>query len=505
MNRNKPTILMILDGYGIRKESHGNAIAAARKPNLDMIFSNYPFITLEASGKFVGLPDGQIGNSEVGHTNIGAGNVVLQDLPRINRSIETGEFYNNKELLTAMENARSGHTLHIMGLCSDGGVHSKLEHLYATLELAKKCNVNDVVVHCYLDGRDVPPKSALKYLAELEEKMNDLGIGRIGVISGRFYAMDRDKRWERLEPAYNALTLGEGIHAASSKEAIKSSYEKGEYDEFLKPAIIDSTTIKDGDSVIFINFRPDRAREITRALVDKNFDGFKRKIIISNLVYVCMTEYDSTMPNVSIAFPPAIVEPTLGSIVSAAGLKQLRIAETEKYAHVTFFFNGGTEAAVPGEDRILIPSPKVATYDLQPEMSAPILTEKVIDAVKSDKYDLIILNFANPDMVGHTGVFDAAVKAIETLDTLVKQIIDAILAQDGQILLTADHGNADYMLDDNDNIVTKHSLSPVPLCHIANTPISFKADHGKLADITPTLLTLMGLEVPKEMHGNVLV
>lgn len=505
MIKHRPTMLMILDGYGIREESHGNAIAAANKPNLDRLFAKYPFITLEASGEYVGLPDGQIGNSEVGHTNIGAGNVVLQDLPRINKSISTGEFYTNKVLLEAMENAASGHTLHIMGLCSDGGVHSKLEHLYAVLEMAKRSKVKNVVIHCYLDGRDVPPRSAMTYLGALEDKCNELGVGRIGIISGRFYAMDRDKRWERLEPAYDALTLSEGVHASGAAEAIRLSYGKNESDEFVRPTVVDATPVRDGDSVVFINYRPDRAREITRALVDPDFDGFDRKKLPQNLTYVCMTEYDASMPNVKVAFPPEVVEPTLGGVVSAAGLTQLRIAETEKYAHVTFFFNGGVEAPVAGEDRILVPSPKVTTYDLQPEMSAPILTEKVLNAIDSDKYDLIILNFANPDMVGHTGVFDAAVSAIETLDGLVQQIAERVLSKDGQILLTADHGNADYMLDDNDNVVTKHSLSPVPLCHIANEPRPFNVPHGKLADIAPTLLTLMGLDVPQEMKGEVLV
>lgn len=505
MIKHRPTMLMILDGYGIREESHGNAIAAANKPNLDRLFTKYPFITLEASGEYVGLPDGQIGNSEVGHTNIGAGNVVLQDLPRINKSISTGEFYTNKVLLEAMENAASGHTLHIMGLCSDGGVHSKLEHLYAVLEMAKRSKVKNVVIHCYLDGRDVPPRSAMTYLGALEDKCNELGVGRIGIISGRFYAMDRDKRWERLEPAYDALTLSEGVHVSGAAEAIRLSYGKNESDEFVRPTVVDATPVRDGDSVVFINYRPDRAREITRALVDPDFDGFDRKKLPQNLTYVCMTEYDVSMPNVKVAFPPEVVEPTLGGVVSAAGLTQLRIAETEKYAHVTFFFNGGVEAPVAGEDRILVPSPKVTTYDLQPEMSAPILTEKVLDAIDSDKYDLIILNFANPDMVGHTGVFDAAVSAIEMLDGLVQQIAERVLSKDGQILLTADHGNADYMLDDNDNVVTKHSLSPVPLCHIANEPSPFNVPHGKLADIAPTLLTLMRLDVPQEMKGEVLV
>jgi len=501
----RPAMLLILDGYGIRKETHGNAIAAARKPHLDALFSKYPFITLEASGEPVGLPAGQIGNSEVGHTNIGAGNVIYQDLPKITRSIEDGSFFKNPALLQAMKNAASAHTLHIMGLLSDGGVHSHIRHLLAVLDMAKENGVKDVYVHCFLDGRDVPPKSAQQYFDTLETHMKEIGLGRIGVISGRFYAMDRDKRWDRLELAYDALTLNGGLRGDTPAEVLANSYANGETDEFVRPAVVNDGPIKDGDSVIFINFRPDRAREITRALVDEKFDGFTRKKTVKDLTYVCMAEYDKTMPNVLLAFPPEVVEPTLGSVAAANGLKQLRIAETEKYAHVTFFFNGGKEEPEEGEDRILVPSPKVATYDMQPEMSAPIITEKVLTAIESDKYDLIILNFANPDMVGHTGVFDAAVKAIETLDGLVQQIVDAILAKDGQILLTADHGNADYMLDDQDNIVTKHSLSKVPLCHICSEPQPFIADTGKLADITPTLLTLMGIEVPEEMKGNVLV
>jgi 2,3-bisphosphoglycerate-independent phosphoglycerate mutase len=501
----RPAMLMILDGFGIRENKHGNAIAAAHKPNIDRLFSEYPFMTLEASGEAVGLPAGQIGNSEVGHTNIGAGNVIYQDLPRITRAIEDGSFFENEALKAAMDNAAAGHTLHVMGLVSDGGVHSHLTHLFAVIDMAARNGVKDVVVHCFLDGRDVPPKSAMDFIGPLEEHMKKAGVGRIGVISGRFYAMDRDKRWDRLEKAYDALTLGEGLHAGSAEEAVKNSYERDETDEFLVPAVVGGSPISDGDSVIFINFRPDRAREITRALVDPDFDGFERRKKVSGLVYVCMAEYDSTMPNVKVAFPPVVVEPTLGKTLSEAGLKQLRIAETEKYAHVTFFFNGGTEAPVEGEDRILVPSPKVPTYDMQPEMSAPKVTEKVLEALDSDKYDVIILNFANPDMVGHTGVWDAAVAAIEALDPLVGKIADKVLSMDGQILLTADHGNADYMLDDDGNVVTKHSLSKVPLCHICREPRRFTAETGRLADIAPTLLTLIGVPVPEDMHGKVLV
>ena len=503
--KHRPTMLMILDGFGIREETYGNAIAAANKPVLDAMFAKYPFITIEASGEPVGLPAGQMGNSEVGHLNIGAGSVIYQNLLKITRSIQSGKFFENPALLAAMKNAADGHTLHIMGLVSDGGVHSHFEHLKAVIDMAKKNGVTDVVVHCFLDGRDVPPKSAMTWLGALEEYMKEEGIGRIGVISGRFYAMDRDKRWERLVRAYDSLTLSEGLKASCSQEAIDTSYAKDETDEFVQPTVVNAAPIRTGDSVVFINFRPDRAREITRALVDPDFDGFERRSFPENLTYVCMAEYDATMPNVTVAFPPEDVDPTLGKTIADLGLRQLRIAETEKYAHVTFFFNGGVEAPNKNEDRILIPSPKVATYDLQPEMSAPEVARTVIEKINEDTYDLIILNFANPDMVGHTGVFDAAVKAIETLDGLVGDIAEAVLAHDGQILLTADHGNADYMLDSEGKVVTKHSTSKVPLCHICNEPVPFKKTTGKLADIAPTMLTLMGLEVPAGMEGDVLV
>lgn len=503
--KHRPTMLMILDGYGIREETRGNAIAAAHKPNIDRFFSKYPFITIEASGESVGLPAGQMGNSEVGHLNIGAGNIIYQNLLKITRSIQSGSFFENKALIEAMDNAAKGHRLHIMGLVSDGGVHSHIEHIKALLDMAKQRKIEDVVVHCFLDGRDVGPKSALDYLIPLEEYMQEIGVGKIGVISGRFYAMDRDKRWERLVKAYDALTLSEGLKAHNSKDAIEQSYARNETDEFVLPTVINPLPIEDGDSVVFANFRPDRAREITRALVDPEFNGFERKVVFNNLTYVCMAEYDATMPNVSVAFPPEDIEPTLGKTIADLGLKQLRIAETEKYAHVTFFFNGGVEKPNKNEDRILINSPKVATYDMQPEMSAPEVASTVIDMINEDKYDLYILNFANPDMVGHTGVFDAAVSAIETLDGLVGKIADTILSKDGQILLTADHGNADYMIDDDGKPVTMHSMSKVPLCHICNEPISFRKKTGKLADIAPTLLTMMGMGIPYGMSGDVLI
>ena len=503
--KHRPTMLMILDGFGIRKETYGNAIAAAKTPVLDDFFSRYPFITIEASGEPVGLPAGQMGNSEVGHLNIGAGSVVYQNLLKITRSIRSGEFFENPALLSAMKNAAAGHTLHIMGLVSDGGVHSHFDHLKAVIEMAKRNGVDDVVVHCFLDGRDVPPKSAMTWLGPLEDYMKEMGVGRIGIISGRFYAMDRDKRWERLVRAYDAMTLSEGLTASCAQECMDNSYAKDETDEFVQPTVINAAPIKSDDSVIFINFRPDRAREITRALVDPDFDGFERKVKLTGLNYVCMAEYDATMPNVTVAFPPEDVDPTLGKTIADYGLRQLRIAETEKYAHVTFFFNGGVEEPNVNEDRILIPSPKVPTYDMQPEMSAPEVASTVISKIKEDMYDLYILNFANPDMVGHTGVFEAAVSAIETLDGLVGNIATEILAHDGQILLTADHGNADYMIDDEGKPVTKHSTSKVPLCHICNEPMPFKKDTGKLADIAPTLLTMMGLEVPSGMEGDVLV
>ena len=503
---NRPTMLMILDGYGLNKKTHGNAIAAAEKPNLDRIFAEYPSTSLKACGLAVGLPEGQMGNSEVGHLNIGAGRVVYQDLTMITKSIEDGSFFENPAFLKAVDHVKkNGSTLHLLGLLSDGGVHSHIDHLLALTDMAKRNGVEKLCVHCFLDGRDVPPRCAVKYIDTLTDHLDELGIGTVGIVSGRYYAMDRDKRWERVEKAYDAMTTGEGLHAATAREAVTAAYERDENDEFVLPTVVDGAIpVSDGDAMIMFNFRPDRAREITRTFVDKDFDGFSRKKAVDDIFYVCMTQYDAEMPNVTLAFPPEHLRNTLGEYISELGLSQLRIAETEKYAHVTFFFNGGVEEPNEGEDRILVPSPKVATYDMKPEMSAFEVTDKVLEAIESDKYDVIILNFANADMVGHTGVMDAAVKAIETLDRCVPKIADAVLAKDGQILLTADHGNADVMLDDDDNVVTAHSLNDVPLVHIANRPAKL-SDGGRLCDIAPTMLKLMGLAIPAEMTGKPLV
>ncbi len=499
---------MILDGFGLKNEVFGNAIKAANTPNLDRIFDTYPNTSLAASGLAVGLPDGQMGNSEVGHLNIGAGRIVYQELTRITKAIEDGIFAGNNAILGAINHAKeTDGALHVMGLMSDGGVHSHMDHIKATLALAASNGLKKIYLHCFMDGRDVPPTSGIDYVKEMEKFIQQTGkeVMSIGIVSGRYYAMDRDKRWDRVKLAYDALTLGEGRLAESGSAAVEFAYANNETDEFIMPTICNKeATVKDGDSIIFCNFRPDRAREITRAFVDAEFDGFDRTKQIANLQYVCMTQYDATMPNVNVAFPPASINNTLGEYLSSLGKTQLRIAETEKYAHVTFFFNGGVEKPNTLEDRLLIPSPEVATYDLQPEMSAYQVTEKVIEEIKSSKYDCIILNFANPDMVGHTGVFDAAVKAIEAVDECVGKVVEAILEAEGQILITADHGNADDMLDENENVVTAHSTNPVPLIHVAANPATLK-DGGKLCDIAPTMLTLMGLPIPGEMTGVALV
>ena len=505
----KPTMLMILDGFGINENTKGNAIAAANTPNLDKIFASYPRTQLEASGLAVGLPDGQMGNSEVGHLNIGAGRIVYQELTKITKEIEEGSFFENETLLEAMKNAActsDGRALHLLGLLSDGGVHSHIDHLLALIDMAKREGVENLYVHCFLDGRDVPPRCAEQYIKKLSDHMEKIGLGKIATVSGRYYAMDRDKRWERVTLAYDAMTRGIGEHAASALDAVTNAYVRGENDEFVLPTVIDDSfsIIADGDSVIMYNFRPDRAREITRAFAADDFDGFVREKRPAGLFYVCMTQYDAEMPNVHVAFPPENLTNTLGEYAADLGLSQLRIAETEKYAHVTFFFNGGVEAPNRNEDRVLIPSPKVVTYDLKPEMSAYEVTDAVIERINEEKYDLIILNFANADMVGHTGIMEAAVSAVEALDKCVPRIARAVLACGGQILLTADHGNADTMIDDNGNVITAHSTNPGPLVHIASDARRL-ADGGRLCDIAPTLLTLMGLPVPPEMTGRSLV
>ncbi|MDD6490114.1 MAG: 2,3-bisphosphoglycerate-independent phosphoglycerate mutase [Clostridia bacterium] len=500
----KPLILMILDGFGIGT-NYGNAIRDAKKPNLEHIFSTNPVALIAASGMDVGLPDGQMGNSEVGHTNIGAGRVVYQELTRITKSIKDGDFFENEALVNAMNNAaQDGKALHIMGLLSPGGVHSHMTHMYGIVEMAKRKGVKNVYVHAFLDGRDVPPSSAKEYVAECEEKLKEIGVGKIATVMGRYYAMDRDTNWDRVEKAYAAMVYGEGNKADNAVSAVEKSYADGVTDEFVIPTVCEeNATIKSGDSVVFYNFRPDRAREITRTLVDPDFTGFERKNGFFPLTYVCMTQYDATMPNVQIAFKPESLVNTFGDYISSKGLTQLRIAETEKYAHVTFFFNGGVEKVSEGEDRCLIPSPKVATYDLQPEMSAYDVAKNAVERIESGKYDVIILNFANCDMVGHTGVFDAAVKAVEAVDDCVGKVVDAITRMDGIALITADHGNADRMLDDDGKPFTAHTTNLVPFC-VVNHPCELR-DGGRLADIAPTMLKLLGLAQPEEMNGTSLI
>ena len=500
----KPTALIIMDGFGHRDEKKGNAIEAAKTPNLDKIFAENPMTYIGASGLDVGLPDGQMGNSEVGHTNIGAGRIVYQELTRITKSIQDGDFFTNEALMSAINQCKwFGSTLHIFGLLSDGGVHSHIDHMFALLELARRNGLRKVCFHCFMDGRDTPPQSGMEYIDRLQHKIDTLELGCIATISGRYYAMDRDKRWDRVEKAYDAIAGGIGEHAVSAHEAMQKSYDAGITDEFVVPVIVtEGATVQDDDAIIFANFRPDRAREITRAFVDHEFDGFKREK--KNIHYVCMTQYDVTIAGVEVAFKPQSLTNTFGEYISDLGMTQLRIAETEKYAHVTFFFNGGVEKEYKGEDRALIPSPKVATYDLQPEMSEPAVTEECVKRILSGKYDVIILNFANCDMVGHTGVFEAAVKAIEATDDGVGKVVDAIRQMGGQCLITADHGNVDQMLDaDGVTPFTAHSTNPVPLVMIGHE--GKLKDGGVLADLAPTMLEMMGLEQPEEMTGHSLL
>ena len=495
-----------MDGFGIAPPSDGNAISRAATPRLDAIFAENPYTTLSASGMSVGLPEGQMGNSEVGHTNIGAGRVVFQDLPRISNAIKDGSFFENPAYVEAMDNAkRSGKALHILGLLSDGGVHSHIDHIFAALDMAKRRGLERVYVHCFLDGRDVPPTSGAGYVSRLCEKCAELGNAKVADLQGRFYAMDRDKRWDRVELAYNAMVCGEGEFCGSPVEAVEKSYAQGVTDEFIKPVVCcNEGRIESGDSVIFMNFRPDRAREITWALTLPDFDGFERKKTVYPLSYVCTARYDETL-TLPVAFPPEDICDTLGETVAAKGLKQFRVAETEKYAHVTFFFNGGVEKPEKGEERCLVPSPKqFPTYDLIPEMSAAAVCDKCVEAIKSDEYALIVCNFANCDMVGHTGVMDAAVKAVETVDACMGRIYDAVRSMpDTVLLITADHGNADKMVDDDGEPFTAHTTNPVPFC-VVGYPCKLR-EGGVLADIAPTMLKIMDLPQPEEMTGKSII
>ncbi len=507
----RPTVLMILDGYGLNEKTEGNAIAQANKPVMDKLMAEYPFVKGYASGLAVGLPDGQMGNSEVGHLNMGAGRIVYQELTRITKEIQDGDFFENKALLHAIENAKENDTaLHMYGLLSDGGVHSHNTHLYALLEMAKRHGLKKVYVHCFLDGRDTPPESGKDFVQALQDKMDEIGVGKIATVSGRYYAMDRDNRWDRIEKAYVALTKGEGVTAASGVEAVAQSYEKGETDEFVLPTVVlkngaPTATIQDGDSIIFFNFRPDRAREITRTFCCDEFDGFDRGPR-KKVVYVCFSEYDVTIPNKEIAFQKVSITNTFGEYLAAHHMTQARIAETEKYAHVTFFFNGGVEAPNEGEDRILVKSPKVATYDLKPEMSAFEVCDKFVEAIKSGKYDVIITNFANPDMVGHTGVLPAAIQAIEAVDQCVGRVVEALKEVDGQMFICADHGNAEQLIDyETGEPFTAHTTNPVPFILVNYDSDYALREGGVLADIIPTLIEMMGMEQPKEMTGKSLL
>ena len=493
-----------MDGFGLGPKYPGNAVENTPKPHLENIFKECPGCRLSASGLDVGLPEGQMGNSEVGHTNIGAGRVVFQDLPHISRDIDSGEFFKNPAYLAAMEHCRDwGTALHLMGLLSDGGVHSHITHLFALVKMAKEQGLEKVYVHCFLDGRDVPPSSGKSYVEQLQAKLDELGTGRIATVMGRYYAMDRDKRWDRVQRAYDAIALGEGIFEEDPAAAVQKSYDSGVTDEFMEPVVCaKGAQVRDNDSIIFYNFRPDRAREITRCFVDEDFQDVERKKGFVPVDFVCTTEYDATMPNVTVAYPRQKLENIFGEYISKLGLTQLRIAETEKYAHVTFFFNGGVETVFPGEDRVLIASPKVATYDLQPEMSAYEVTEEAVKRIESGAYDVIILNFANCDMVGHTGVYEAACRAVTAVDECVGRVVEATSRMGGVSLITADHGNAERMADEDGEPFTAHTTNLVPFYIVG---ASVRLRDGRLADIAPTMLDLMGLEKPKEMDGETLI
>ena len=508
----KPVVLMVLDGYGLNDRTEGNAIAMANTPVMDKLMKECPFQKGYASGLAVGLPDGQMGNSEVGHMNIGAGRIIYQDLTRITKDIEDGTFFKNEELLEAMENCKKNDSdLHLFGLLSDGGVHSHLSHVYGLLEMAKQQGVSKVYVHAFLDGRDTPPASAKGFVETLENKMAEIGVGKVASLSGRYYAMDRDNNWDRVEKAYDSLVTGDGIKAESATQALQESYDNGKTDEFVEPTVICKdgqplSLVKANDSVIFFNFRPDRAREMTRAFCDDKFTGFERKTGFIPLTFVCFKDYDESIPNKKVAFKKEHIKNTFGEFLANHGKKQLRLAETEKYAHVTFFFNGGVEEPNKGEDRILVKSPKVATYDLQPEMSAPQVCEKLVDAIKSDKYDIIIINFANPDMVGHTGVQEAAIKAVETVDTCVGNAVAALKEVDGQMFICADHGNCEQLIDyETGEPYTAHTTNPVPFILVNYDPAYTLREGGCLADIAPTLIEMMGMEQPAEMTGKSLL
>jgi len=500
----KPVVLTILDGWGISSTTRGNAVKLAKTPCIDQLFGNHPHSTLQASGLAVGLPEGQMGNSEVGHLNIGAGRVIYQDLTRISKSIDEGDFFTNNTLVDALNKTKTnGGKLHLMGLLSDGGVHSLNTHLYALVKMADDFGINEICIHPFLDGRDTPPQSAAHYLEQLEQTLTKLNAGRVTTLCGRFYAMDRDNRWERVEKAYHAMTLNEGATFSNSHSAIEAAYAQGQTDEFVEPCIIGKPApISDGDGIIFFNFRADRAREISRAFTTPHFDGFKRPQPIKLASYVCMTEYDEQL-NLPVAYPAESYPNILAEIISQAGLKQLHIAETEKYAHVTFFFNGGSETALPGEDRILIPSPQeVKTYDEKPAMSADDVATQVIKQINDQTHDLIILNFANPDMVGHTGNLAAAIQAMEAVDSSLSQVVDATLAHGGALFITADHGNCEQMEDEQGKPHTAHTTNPVPFIYVANDSEKHTLGSGKLADIAPTLLAALQLEQPDEMTGH---